>query len=139
MEYLCQIPKFHREIKRPTPPQHKLDDSSCQKLELEFQSPHTIDRLTDFMSDNIEISNEMAVNDACTNFETIIIYICDTCLKKTSLKEEKSIKHKRWFDSDLRDLRSQLIYKATLMSKYPFDLKTVTIGCKQFTTKPGNI
>ena len=116
---------FPREIKRSVPSQYKWDDDSCQKLQFEFQSPHIMERLNDFMTEKIDISNEMAINDACTKFETIVTDACDKCLKKPVLKKKNNIKHKRWFDSDLKDLRSQLIYKANLMSKYPFnaDLK----------------
>lgn len=79
---------------------------------------------------NIDVSNKLVefnrscvnsdIDTCCSNFENIILSVADKTLRKPKVYSKKKTHHK-WFDKDLHILRSRLLNKGKLMSKFPFD------------------
>ena len=102
------------------PSQYFWDEKYSIKLQTELQSPDYLNKLNMFNSQDIDIEDENSVNEAARNLEKNIFDACDKSLKRPCPKKKK-LRHKHWYDSDLRTLRNQVVQKAKLMSTFPLN------------------
>lgn len=111
---------YANERLRAMPQQYLWDKNSADKFRTYFSNADIAQKLIDFnRSCN---TSDLDIDICCSNFENIILSAADKTLRrpKTCSKSGKKINQK-WFDADLQILRSRLLSKGRLMSKFPFD------------------
>ena len=102
------------------PKQFIWDETSCKKFQDTLASPQFITRINDFNNSNIEDSQE-SIDATCGKLENIILDAAKCCLRLPKPSTKKKVAHKKWFDSDLRSMRSQLFRRGNQLSNDPFN------------------
>lgn len=69
-----------------------------------------------------DINTERAVNDAAASLANIFTHAADISLRKSIKKKGKrNIKHKKWYNTELRYMRQHLVNYGKIYSKFPKD------------------
>lgn len=102
------------------PRQFIWDDSSSDKFKSTLSQPDFYKEISDFQEFKFNDSQEN-IDAACDKLECIILNAAKSCLRLPKNRKKK-VRQKKWYDSDLSSMRSQLINKGRLISSDPFNL-----------------
>ena len=70
---------------------------------------------------NLNLDNQESIDNASNELTDIITTAANKCLKKHRKIKKKKVKHKKWFDLTLNNMRNNLISYSKTYSKYPND------------------